>query len=78
MLGGRDGEGMVEDIVLLFEYRACGRIGWCRSVRTRNGSCCSQWCVWCVHSCRLECRYADFNLCVDRIAEMERMHSPHS
>jgi len=37
MLGGRDGEGMVEGIVLLFEYRALGRIWRCRSVTMRNG-----------------------------------------
>jgi len=42
MLGGRDGEGMVGGIVLLFEYRTLGRIWWCRSAITRNGSCCSQ------------------------------------
>jgi len=42
MLGGRDGEGMVGGTVLLFEYRALGRIWRCRSVRARNGSCCCQ------------------------------------
>lgn len=38
MLGGRGGEGMVGGIVLLFEYRALGRIWWCRSITARNGS----------------------------------------
>ena len=37
MLGGRDGEGMVGGIVLLFDYRALGRKWRCRSVTIRNG-----------------------------------------